>query len=321
MPPPNSRLALAIPTYNRAEVLGENLKAMLPELIKYNIPVFISDDSTNADTEYLVSVLAAEYPLIFYRHNEPRLGHDANFFSSIEMSDADYVWFLGDSIFVKSGGFQKVLNTLKSDPDFCFVNSYTKNTDDSHVGPKGVKPFLINHAWYLTLTGATIYGRRPRALKVSAERRTCWQNFPQLGLILECCGFYDILGEWVGQKVIEVNQKKKSYWGSQAFKIFAQDWSVMIRSFPNLFDAQECNRIIRSHSSNTGIFGIFGLVYLRAENILNIGSYQEFEAEIAVATNHPNWAKFLCFVPTSICHYFVGFIRSTKGIRTWISEI
>lgn len=319
--PPNSKLALAIPTYNRAGVLGENLRSMLPELIKLSIPVFISDDSTNDDTEKLALTLASEYPLISYHQNKPRLGHDANFFSTIKIPDTDYVWFLGDSVFVKPGGFQVVLNALKSDPDFCFVNSYAKNTDDFHVESERVKPFFMDYAWYLTLTGATIYGRRPRALKVAADRKEQWKNFPQLGLILECCSSYDICAEWIGQKVIGVNQKKKSYWGNQAFQIFAHDWSVMVRSFPQLFTAPECNGIIRSHSLNTGVFEIFGLVCLRAENVLNIASYQQFEAEIAVATTHLAWAKFLCFIPTSICHFFVACIRSTKGIRTWANQI
>jgi len=46
----NKRLAIAIPTYNRCEILREDLLLILPEIIEHSIAVYISDDSSNDDT-------------------------------------------------------------------------------------------------------------------------------------------------------------------------------------------------------------------------------------------------------------------------------
>jgi len=316
----NSKLALAIPTYNRPELLEENLRSMLPELAKFGISVFISDDSTNSETAKVMADLIKEYPLLTYRHNNPRLGHDANFFSTLAMPDADYVWYLGDSIFIRPGGIERALKKLEAEPDFCFVNAYVKNFEDARIEPEHAHQFLLEYVWYLTLSGATIYGRKSRAITVSDDTKKCWSNFPQLGLILKYCSKYDACFEWVGEMCIGVNQKKKSYWGAQAFNVFAKDWSTLIRSFPSLFNELESKQVIRSHSSNTGIFGVLGLIRLRSANILNITSYEEFETDFEIASNHSVLAKFLCYLPCASCRFYLALIEPIRGIRSWVNR-
>lgn len=299
--PFNSKLALAIPTYNRAIVLEQNLRRMLPELKKFKIPVYISDDSTNFETKELISFLGKDYPYLFYRHNDTRLGHDDNFFSTLRMPDTDYVWYLGDSVFVKPDGFRVVISALESNPDFCFVNAYVKSRQNMHVSPAQVHDFLVNHTWYLTLSGATIYGRHSRELSILEGRKGQWKNFPQLGLLLEYCGLHGASCEWLAAPLIEINQAKQSYWEKQAFSVFVRDWSVLIRSFPSLFNKVETNKIIRSHSKEKGLFEIAGLVRLRAMNVLNHDVLNEYEEEFCYASDHIKWARFLCNVPVSVC--------------------
>lgn len=298
---PNPKLALAIPTYNRAEVLEQNLRCMLPDLKKLGVPVYISDDSTDFETQNRISELVKDYPLVFYRHNKLRLGHDDNFFSTLEMPDTDYVWYLGDSVFVRPGGFLEVLKLLEHEPDFCFVNAYVKNRPNEHIESDQIHGFLLDRTWYLTLSGATIYGRKARSLPMATARKKQWKNFPQLGLILEYCSLKKVRCEWIGEPLIEINQNKKSYWEKQAFSVFVRDWSVLIRSFPKLFNKAEADRVIRSHSAQMGLFGCIGLFKLRAKKSLNFAILKEYESDFRVASGSYAWAKLFCCVPSWFC--------------------
>ena len=43
----NTTLAIAIPTFNRAETVHENLLSLIPEIKEYSIPIYISDGKEN----------------------------------------------------------------------------------------------------------------------------------------------------------------------------------------------------------------------------------------------------------------------------------
>ena len=66
------KLAIAIPTYNRPNELGDNLNNILSVLIKEKIKVYISDDSLNDDTQDLVAKLRLKYDNFNYIKNSPK---------------------------------------------------------------------------------------------------------------------------------------------------------------------------------------------------------------------------------------------------------
>lgn len=310
------RLAIAIPTYNRPLILQQNLTAMLPDLRSNKIPVYISDDSTEPETEAVIRRLAAIYELIHYKKNSPGLGHDGNFFQTVGMPDADYVWYLGDSVFIRPGVLKEILPLLESGVDFCFVNSSAAGYSVEYVSPPDMRRFLLARTWYLTLSGATIYGRGPRELTVSEERKRNWKNFPQLGLILEYCSTKGANCYWFGRPGIGVNANKRSYWAKSAFEVFVRDWSAFIRSFPQLFGSDEASAVIRSHALNTGLFGFKHLLSLRAHGSLSLPILRQFGEDFRVATPmNPVYAKMLCLVPRLPLTFVARCIRVLRGHR------
>ncbi|ALV08494.1 glycosyltransferase family 2 protein [Roseateles depolymerans] len=309
---PNPLLALAIPTYNRSEILLENLRAMLPELMAHQVAVFISDDSTDDLTAQKVQVLQQEFPLVTYRRNDPRHGHDANFFATVSMPDTDYVWYLGDSVFLQPGMLGQALEALATHrPDLCFVNAYVHDDHTRLIEGDDVHPFLLDRTWYLTLSGATLYGRAIRSLPVAESRKASWKNFPQLGLILEACSLAPRRLLWLGPKGIAFNRKKSSYWLQSAFDVFVKDWTALIRSFPTLFSRQEQDRIIRSHAVQTQLFNVVSLVQLRAMGALTVQSLKLHRQAFAVASPiHPLWASVVARVP-------VRAINAARAVNVW----
>ncbi len=108
-----------------------------------------------------------------------------------------------------------------------FVNSTAVGHSVEYVSPPDMRRFLLARTWYLTLSGATIYGRGPREMIVSEERKRGWKNFPQLGLILEYCSTQRAHSYWFGLSGIGVNANKRSYWAKSAFEVFVRDWSTL----------------------------------------------------------------------------------------------
>ncbi|MBB3195168.1 glycosyltransferase family 2 protein [Roseateles terrae] len=309
---PNPLLSLAIPTYNRSEILLENLRAMLPDLMAHQVAVFISDDSTDDLTAQKVRALQQEYPLLTYRRNEPRHGHDANFFATVSMPDTDYVWYLGDSLFLQPGMLGTALEALATHrPDLCFVNAYVHDDQTRLLEGDDVHAFLLDRTWYLTLSGATIYSRGIRMLPVEEARKWSWKNFPQLGLILEACSRAPRRLLWLGPTGIAFNRKKSSYWLKSAFDVFVKDWTTLIRSFPTLFSRVEQDRIIRSHAEHTQLFNLVSLLQLRAMGALTVETLQQHRQAFAIASPIPPWwASVVARVPVRAIH-------AARAVKAW----
>lgn len=157
----NSKLAIAIPTYNRAEILKENLLYMLEDIKKYNIPIYISDDSTNNDTKNMIAKVKNQYANIYYFHNGSSLGHDKNYFYTLNLPDEDYIWYLGDSIIIENGTISMILEIInKYKLDLIFINEETRNLDVKSGVMEDKNRVLLDLGWHLTLSGTTIYSKK-----------------------------------------------------------------------------------------------------------------------------------------------------------------
>jgi glycosyltransferase involved in cell wall biosynthesis len=313
MNPYNKKLAIAIPTYNRAEIIEENLQRMLPELRLHAIPVYISDDSTDLKTAAAITRLQLQYEHIFYRHNQPGLGHDRNFFATLAMPDCDYVWYLGDSLYIQRGVISEIIEVLDGTVDFCFVNGHVDDESSRYLA--SAHDFLVERTWYLTLTGATIYGRKPRALMPSAERISHWRNFVQLGLVLEYCSAHTASMYWYGKPALHVNKNKKtSYWANNALEVFVGDWARLVRSFSGYFSESELNAVIKSHALNSKLFSFKHLIFLRQHDGLNLALLQKYKVDFFVASPiNPIWAYLIALFPMNLCRYVVACGRIFRG--------
>jgi glycosyltransferase involved in cell wall biosynthesis len=269
----NTNLAITIPTYNRAAILEDHLLHLLPDLILNSIPVYISDDSDNSETEAAMTRLKSQYPYIYYHKNQQRLGHDRNFFAALSLPDSKYVWYLGDGMVIRPGAFEEILKSIDLDLDFYFVNARVQHSPSVFIPASTMTCFLRNHAWHLTMSGATIYGVRPRAMLVNVEKNI-WKNFVQLGFIFEFCSQYKATAYWNANLLIGGHiEKGQSYWASQSLSVFVFDWVALISSFPNLFFGKEKIRVIKSHAVYAKLFDLKHLLRLRLAGVFTYDAY------------------------------------------------
>lgn len=272
----NNLLAIAIPTYNRAHILHENILIMLDEIRKFAIPIYISDDSNNNETEELLLQIKQIYPFIYYTKNKPALGHDKNFHKTIQIPTEEYIWYLGDGIIIESGGIERIYSQIENNhPDFISVNNKNRNLVIESSIYKDGNILLKDLGWHLTMTGATIYSRK-MILENNTFEVLQYPNFPQIAFIFHCFASIDCNLYWNNDIYIYVNQNKKSYWKKDVFKVFITDWTNCITNLSFKYSKESKETAIISHSLLTGIFNLKSIISYRYKGFLGLKEYHQY---------------------------------------------
>ncbi len=265
---PVKSLALAIPTYQRAEILEDNLRLMAPTLEQLGIAVYVFDDSADEATAAVIERLASSTRLdLHYRHNRPALRHDANLVLALTAPPTDFVWLLGDGSQLDDAGLRAVHSRL-GEQDFIFVKSRGGAAPATleHLGDAALRRFMAERAWDLSYTGATVYGRRVIDWWRSDPAHVPVANFPQLSFTL---GFlaapHQASATWIGSEVVSNHPRKtQSYWLDAALSIWGSDWHRVISSHRGAFGGLAIGPVLRSHARQTGVLSTKHLLVLRA---------------------------------------------------------
>ncbi|AXI04264.1 glycosyltransferase family 2 protein [Aquirhabdus parva] len=312
-----TKLAIAIPTYNRASILVENLARMLPALGQYGIAIYVSDDSPNEETARALAELS--YPDLHYRQNTPGLGHDQNLMETLLWPEADYVWLLADALYPESELFENVVQAWATQPDAIFLNYDSWFEQNRSIqGQEDVKAFLYQQVWHMTMTGVAIYGLRLREFLREHRTRCSFKNFPQLALIMNLLRMPNPSLVWIGARYIHVNSSKQaSYWAKSDTSIlttFGSDWVRLIDSFDDIYSDAEREIMIRSHSRYRGIFTVRYFLFCRAHGLFSLMFVREHMAMIKRVTSIPySWVEWIARIPPV---FLRGIIR-LKRILVW----
>ena len=307
-PMTNKRLSIAIPSFNRADILKSNILMMLPEIKQFSIQIFISDDSNNDETQNMINEIQVEYESIFYSRNAPSLGHDDNIFRTLSLPETDYVWLLGDSIVIKRGAIKNVLEVIDSDqPGIIAVNANNRAIDSINCHHEDCNRVFSTFAWHLTLTGAAIYSKNAIASAESLIKSEL-KNFPQIALIFNylstSCSFH-----WLNNRWIFANKEKTSFWTKNMFKVFLEDWSNVIWSLPDCYGHPDKEKAIIDHSQKSYLFGSKGLLLARASGVYDLDIFRKYKQ---VLPNHSGLRLPLLLIIALIPKSIVGFLYKIK---------
>ena len=297
----NKSLAIAIPTYNRAQILNENLMLILDELIFFQIPVYISDDSNNEDTKNLILQLQNKHDLIFYHKNEITLGHDLNFFRTIKLPKEDYVWYLGDSIIIKVGAIEKILGIISlAHYDFISCNADGRELDVSERVFNDGGELFEKLCWHLTFTGATIYSRE-NVNNLANFDVFKFKNFPQTAFIFEMFSFKKSRLYWINDKLVYVNDKKKSYWTKNVFQVFINDFKFFLYNLDDSYPLEIKEKVILQHSVKSKVFSLRAFVKYRLNDFFDFETFIKYERDFSKYTEPNLFVLFIVsIIPISI---------------------
>jgi glycosyltransferase involved in cell wall biosynthesis len=114
-------LSICIPTYSRASLLEEGLKAILSQLegpLSGSVDVIVSDNASPDETMSVVARLKDQYPLVRLRYHRQveNIGGDANVAGCPHLAKGRFVWIVSDDDIVLPGAVQRIVGVLKGDP-------------------------------------------------------------------------------------------------------------------------------------------------------------------------------------------------------------
>jgi glycosyltransferase involved in cell wall biosynthesis len=282
-------LALAIPTYNRAEILEENLLAMQAGLERLAISVHVLDDSSNDATAKVVARLAKSTQVkLSYQRNQPPLRHDANLIAALTAPDTDFVWLLGDGCVIREAGLQAVQDVLM-DQDFVFVNCREGVAPASEPGLRDAQArrFIAQRAWDFSYTGATVYSRHVIDWWRADPGNQPYSNFPHLSIILAYLAAHaQVQLSWIGQRLVRNHpRKKQSYWLTDAIPVWAGDWHRVITANAAAIEFEVLPSVLKSHSKRTRVLGLKHLLVLRAAGLFGAEVLSRYRIQLPASSS------------------------------------
>lgn len=126
------KLAICIPTYNRAHSLSQCLTALSSCERIEEVKILVSDNGSNYDVKSLIEIFENELDVTLnvFKTNKGRV---INYLKAIEMADKiEYSWLLGDDDILLSDGLSLVLDKIDEHPEinFMYTNSYSMTQSD-----------------------------------------------------------------------------------------------------------------------------------------------------------------------------------------------
>jgi glycosyltransferase involved in cell wall biosynthesis len=133
-----SYLTIAIPAYERPELLSECLKTAIESARGYDVSILVCDDSPHNLNKAVVDALDFEKLLINYISNSECLGIDANIKKCFDMASSQYVWVIGEDDHVSPTAVENFFANIEySKPDIFFLNYiYCTNDYKKDLGEK-----------------------------------------------------------------------------------------------------------------------------------------------------------------------------------------
>jgi glycosyltransferase involved in cell wall biosynthesis len=174
------RLTIAIPTWNRAGFLRDNLRQLERELRRVRegeVELLVSDNGSDDDTPAVLADAAQRIPQLRSVRKPGNVGWGLNFLSCLQLARGDYVMLLADDDFIVDGGLARILETLERNPDYgsLTLGAYGFDRDFVAEHPGTVPPpsrdyaslddYLVDTALANTLLSATVMRRASLALE------------------------------------------------------------------------------------------------------------------------------------------------------------
>lgn len=118
-------LTIAIPTYNRADYLSENLDAILSQIDNYrnDIEILINDNCSPDNTTEVVRSLSEKYSFdITYHRMDSNIGIKANFDDVTSKASGKYLFLMGDDDILSPHFFDTIFPYLRSNKNYGIIH-------------------------------------------------------------------------------------------------------------------------------------------------------------------------------------------------------
>jgi len=285
-------LTICIPTHNRRKALEECLESVLPQADALGVGVCVSDNCSSDGTWQALETLKRQYPWIQIMRHTRDVGYRGNVIGAVLSSHAHYVWPIGDKLVLLPGALKYLISVLVHlHPDAVVVNA--PGGIVSTVGKEYSTPqSCLNEAgWWTTLCGATVLPRQAwiDVLHVRPPAR----DFPQVVALFSYLISLPAPRVLFSGRVliqegeIAVENHLVSYSLDHVLEIWGRNWYDAIISLPVAYSTNDKLQVIRSFSEHNGIFGLMGLMRLRARGQLTLPKLNADQMPLRAAVSVP----------------------------------
>lgn len=105
------RLSICIPTFNRADFIGDTLENISKQLVN-GVEVIIVDGASSDHTEEVVRSWLSHYPAIKYYRGKTNCGVDADLAKCLEIASGEYCWLMSSDDFLYDGAIEHILREI-----------------------------------------------------------------------------------------------------------------------------------------------------------------------------------------------------------------
>ena len=211
-------LTIAIPTYNRKNMLKRALNSIVPQLSS-KIEILVSDNASNDGTDAMIS---ENFPMVYYIKNELNMGADYNFLQCFREAKGKYILLLGSDDRLVDGALNYLTDFLETNNcDLIFTNfrkfDSTKKEafikESEHIKSYAEKQDILttDRNCYISYAGHSItfmsasIVRREFILKVENPERFIGTYFMHTYIIFDSVRLNDALFGVIMQPLIEAN--------------------------------------------------------------------------------------------------------------------
>ncbi len=142
------KLTIAIPTYNRNNILRKNLSLLLPQLT-LDCKLLIFDNSSDSPVEEDLKDILNDYKDLNIKviRNRFNIGLTGNILRCFEQCEDPWLWVLGDDDEVKGGAVKQIFFDIENNNEVHFINyAWDKPSllRRKNIYTRGVGDFLDN---------------------------------------------------------------------------------------------------------------------------------------------------------------------------------
>lgn len=193
--PPENReealLTVAIPTYNRNQILLRNLKLLLPQF-NSRCQLLILDNVSPTPVDETLRELLALYPDVECRiiRHVTNIGANANILRCIELCETPWIWILGDDDPVLPDAIETLLPTLEFNANCTLVNFAIDQKRPRAWTARGVEELAqtLDASADLPWISSSVYRTEPFKVNLKFGYQYIYSMLPHIAILLVALG-------------------------------------------------------------------------------------------------------------------------------------
>ncbi len=295
------KLAICIPTYKRADIVGELLDEYMEIYSALGADMYIYDSSEDGFTESVVKEFQKNFSNLFYVKMPSRLHSNMKVYMIFQeygfRKEYQYVWVCSDSIRWEQNVLDAVAEKLNSSLDMIVVNY----RDEEKLGDRYYEsPFVFfkECGWHLTLYGAVLLKADTMLKNVNWNELMERYNIPErvnhshLGFyfehILELEQFSAVHLSFPTGSLRSSKFKDFSGWRKDTFFVFGYCFPHTIHALPSYYNKAK-KTVILKNGKYADILNERNLLTLREDKLFDINIYWEYRSKWRGLTDLPLW--------------------------------